>query len=215
MIEGGSTMKRSIFTITAVLTLLLVAPVVAQQEEPYESRTNPDARSAAPGSGLTITGTVVESNDKQLVITSTTGVQHIQILPNTEMPVGLVAGQGVSVDYTRTSQGVMIAQKIRTEGVAGEATVETSVATMDTTSSLATETEAEADLDHQSDVTVDLDTDVETTTADTDFEADVDSDMDGDASFDESLPATGSSLPLVALLGLVGVTAALVLRSSR
>lgn len=208
-------MKRSIFTVIAVLSLLLVAPVVAQQEEPYESRTNPDARSIAPGSGLTITGTVVESNDKQLVITSTTGVQHIQILPNTEMPVGLEVGQGVSVDYTRTSQGVMIAQKIRTEGVEGEATVDTSVATTDTTSSLVTETEA--DLDDRSDLSVsaDLDADVETTTADTDLQADVDSDLDVDASFDESLPATGSNLPLVALLGLVGMAGALVLRSIR
>jgi LPXTG-motif cell wall-anchored protein len=210
-------MKRSIFTVIAVLTLLLAAPVVAQQEEPYESRTNPDARSIAPGSGLTITGTVVESNDKQLVITSTTGVQHIQILPNTEMPVGLEVGQGVSVDYTRTSQGVMIAQKVRTEGVAGEAIVETSVATTDTSSSLVTETETEAELDDRSDLSVsaDLDADVETTTADTDLQAGVDSDLDGDASFDESLPATGSNLPLVALLGLVGMAGALVLRSIR
>lgn len=208
-------MKRSIFTVIAVLTLLLAAPVVAQQEEPYESRTNPDARSIGPGSGLTITGTVVESNDKQLVITSTTGVQHIQILPNTEMPVGLVAGQGVSVDYTRTSQGVMIAQKIRTEGVADEATVETSVAATDTTSSLVTETEADRNDRSDLSVSADLDADVETTTADTDLQVDVDSDLDVDASFDESLPATGSNLPLVALLGLVGMAGALVLRSIR
>ena len=194
-------MKRSIFTVIAVMSLLLAVPAVAQQEE--ESRTNPDARSIAPGSGLTITGTVVEVNDKQLVISTATGAEHIQILPDTQKPVNLQPGVGVSVDYTRTSQGVMIAQTIRTAGVAGEATADT------TASSLTTETDADLDTD----VAVETDTDVH---AELDTESDLDADADtttADSSLDEDLPATGSRLPLLGLLGLLTVAAALGVRS--
>lgn len=194
-------MKRSIFTVIAVMSLLLAVPAVAQQEE--ESRTNPDARSIAPGSGLTITGTVVEVNDKQLVISTATGAEHIQILPDTQKPVNLQPGVGVSVDYTRTSQGVMIAQTIRTAGAAGEATVDTSA------SALTTETDADLDTD----VAVETETDVH---AELDTESDLDADADtttADSSLDEDLPATGSRLPLLGLLGLLTVAAALGVRS--
>lgn len=194
-------MKRSIFTVIAVMSLLLAVPAVAQQEE--ESRTNPDARSIAPGSGLTITGTVVEVNDKQLVISTATGAEHIQIVPNTQKPVDLQPGVGVSVDYTRTSQGILIAQTIRTAGEAGEATADT------TASSLTTETDADLDTD----VAVETDTDVH---AELDTESDLDADADtttADSSLDEDLPATGSRLPLLGLLGLLTVAAALGVRS--
>lgn len=198
-------MKRSIFTVMAALALLLAMPAMAQEEEPYQDRTNPDARSIAPGSGLTLTGTVVEWNDEQLVVRTATGVEHIQIVPDTQKPVALEPGQNVSVDYTRTSQGVMIAQQIRPEGVAAETTVDTeSSLTADTTAGL----EAEADLDTE--VETEFDTDVETTTADTDFESDLDTGVDAE---DESLPATGSKLPLAGLLGLLCVAAALGVRS--
>jgi hypothetical protein len=194
-------MKRSIFTVIAVMSLLLAVPAVAQQEE--ESRTNPDARSIAPGSGLTITGTVVEVNDKQLVISTATGAEHIQILPDTQKPVNLQPGGGVSVDYTRTSQGILIAQTIRTAGEAGEATADT------TASSLTTETDADLDTD----VAVETETDVH---AELDTESDLDADADtttADSSLDEDLPATGSRLPLLGLLGLLTVAAALGVRS--
>ena len=206
-------MKRSIFTVIAAMSLLLAVPVVAQQEEPYESRTNPDARSIAPGSGLTITGTVVEVNDKQLVISTATGDQHIQILPDTQKPVDLQPGVGVSVDYTRTSQGVMIAQTIRTAGAAGEATVDTSA------SALTTETDADLDTDVAVETETDLTTDANLDTeSDLDTNADFDADLDddtatADTSFDEDLPATGSRLPLLGLLGLLTVAAALGVRS--
>lgn len=210
-------MKRSIFAVVSVMALLLAVPAVAQQEE--DSRTNPDARSFAPGSGLTIAGTVVEANDEQLVIQTATGTEHIQIVPNTQRPVDLQPGVGVSVDYTRTSQGVMIAQTIRTAGEVGEATVDT------TASSLTTETDADLDTDvaveTETDLAADTDTDV---TADLDTESDLDADADFDAdldtdtttagsSFDEDLPATGSRLPLLGLLGLLTVAAALGVRS--
>lgn len=213
-------MKRVIFAMLAVFALVLAMPAVAQ-EEIDESRTNPDARSMAPGSGLTITGTVVEWDDKQLVIQTATGVEHIQLTPRTEKPVEFEAGETVSVDYTRTAQGVMIAQKIRPEGaVTGEATTATTDLTADTDADLDTEADLDANAslqadvntyeDTETDVTTDLDTDVEATTADTGY----DDDLDADTYEQESdLPATGSELPLLALLGLLSVAAALGVRS--
>lgn len=231
-------MKRAMFGMFAVLALVLAMPAVAQ-EELDESRTNPDARSMAPGSGLTITGTVVEWDEKQLVIQTATGVEHIQLTPQTEKPVEFEVGENVSVDYTRTAQGIMIAQKIRTGGaVTGEATATTELTTdtqpidetepMEADADLTAETDTaldtESDLDAnaglqadvrtedelETDVTTDLDTDVETTTADTGYEDDF-----GAETYEQEsdLPATGSELPLLALLGLLSVVAALGVRS--
>lgn len=226
-------MKRSIFAVFAALTLLLAAPAVAQQEEtelePYESRTNPDADSITEDSGLTITGTVVEWNDEQLTLRTTTGVEHIQILPNTDRPVELTAGENVTVDYTRTSQGVMIAQEIRAEGA--DTDVATTELQTDTrTDTTRTETELEADVDTNLDTgtTTDRDLDADArldtqagleTDVDTDLDTEADADFRADADLDttlddqDSLPATGSDLPLVALLGLLSVAAALGVRS--
>jgi hypothetical protein len=115
-------MKRSIFAVLAALALLGAAPLVAQQQEngrqPYESRTNPNAPNITDQSGLTITGTVVKSTDKQLTLRTIDGIEHVQLVPSTEKPVDLTAGENVSVDYTRNDQGVMIARKIRPEGKA-------------------------------------------------------------------------------------------------
>lgn len=204
-------MKRTIFTILAVFALIVAMPAVAQQEL-EQSRTNPDARSIAPGSGLTITGTVVEWDDKQLVIKTTTGAQHIQLTPQTAKPVELEVGESVSVDYTRTSQGVMIAQKIRTQGEVAAQSAETTTATTDLTAEADLKADVETRDEIETDVTTDFDADVETTTADT---------GDGDAYGQEAdsfqsesdLPATGSELPLLALLGLLSVAAAFGVRS--
>lgn len=210
-------MKRSIFAVFAALTLLLAAPAVAQQEETelesYETRTQPGADSIAGDSGLTITGTLVEWNDKQLTLRTTTGVEHVQIVQDTDKPVELTAGETVTVDYTRTTQGVMIAQEIRTEGAT------TSTDTEVVTSELQTDTDAmDADVQAEADVEAGIETDATTgadfdsdATVDTraDFETDVDTTLDDQ----DTLPATGSELPLVALLGLLTVAAALGVRS--
>lgn len=238
-------MKRSMFALFAALTLLLAAPVLAQEgtveePQPFAERTNPDARSIAGDSGLTLSGTVVEWNDEQLTLRTTTGVEHIQIVPDTDKPTNFTAGETVTVDYTRTSQGVMIAQEIRAEGetattphgeMHGEMETESRLDTTDTTTresmdtdvraqadvdtSLDTDTtrnqdfDADANVDTQADFETDVDTDLDTRAeADFDTQADLDTTMD-----DDTLPATGSELPLVALLGLLSVAAAVGVRS--
>lgn len=197
-------MKRTIFTILAAFALVLAMPAVAQQDL-EDTRTNPNADSTAPGSGLTIDGTVVEWDDKQLVLRTTTGIQHIQLIPQTNRPVEFEVGENVSVDYTRTRQGVMIAQKIRPEGELAEPSVETT-ATSELT--VETETDGEMQAEVETDVTTDFDTDVETTTADTELERETES-----FETESDLPATGSELPLLALLGLFSVAAAVGVRS--
>lgn len=202
-------MKRSTFTILAALALVLTVPAVAQ-EDLQDTRTQPDARSIAPGSGLTITGTVVEFDEKQLVLRTATGVQHIQIVPNTDKPVALEVGEGVSVDYNRTSQGVMIAQKIRPEGELGAPTTETEVRT---------KLETDSDRDREADIDRELHTGVEVRA-----EADLTTDREVETGVtasdetrwdDDALPATGSKLPLLALLGLLSVAAAIGVRFAR
>lgn len=237
-------MKRSLFAAFAALTLLVAAPLVAQQEEyvepqqeenaapqdeslePYESRTNPDADSIAGDSGLTITGTVEEWNDEQLALRTTTGIEHIQIVPRTDRPATLEVGENVSVDYTRTSQGVMIATEIRPEGTATGVGVDTTSDLTADTEPMADETvetdlQAEADVDTslESDFETDVDTDLDTQAdldTDTGFDAEADLDTQADLdddTMDSTLPATGSELPLLALLGLLSIVAAVGVRS--
>lgn len=222
-------MKRSMFAIFAAFALLLSAPLAAQDEtvQPYESRTNPDADSITGGSGLTITGTVVEWNDEQLQIDTATGIEHIQIVPNTQWSSSLTEGEEVSVDYTRTSQGVMIASKIRPSGALVD---DTDTVTATTTSSLNTDTDVDttADLDVDADVDADADWNDDTMEAEADVTADFDADTDLDdqdlqADLDtedewdtnDELPATGSELPLLGLLGLLSLVAAIGVRTFR
>lgn len=212
-------MKRSMFALFAAFALVLAAPAVAQDPEvqPYEERTNPDADSIAGESGLTITGTVVEWNPEQLQIETATGVEHIQIVPRTQWNQTLTVGDEVSVDYTRTTQGVMIASQIRTSGaLAGE----TDTVTTTTTSSLTTDgTDADwndADLDTDVEVEADFDADADLDTgAEFDANADLDADADTTWESDDELPATGSELPLLGLLGLLSLVAAVGLRTIR
>lgn len=68
------------------------------------------------------------------------------------------------------------------------------------------QTETEAELQTETDVDVDADADL-----DADVESDLDSDFDDDE-LDSELPATGSELPLAALLGLASLAGAAVLR---
>lgn len=224
-------MKRSMFAIFAAFALLLSAPLAAQDEEvqPYEARTNPDADSIVGDSGLTITGNVVEWNDEQLVLDTTTGVEHIQIVPRTQWGMELTEGEEVSVDYTRTSQGVMIASKIRTSGDLVE---ERDAVTATTTTSLNTDTDVDttADMDMEADADVDADADWNDDTMEA--EADVTADFDADTNLDDQeyqadldtedewdtndeLPATGSELPLLGLLGLLSLVAAVGVRTFR
>ena len=125
-------MKRVVLSLMVVLGLLAL-PAIAQEagtttatgETLQEERTNPSSDSIAPDSGLTLSGTVVSWNDQQLVLKTVTGVEHVQLQSHTVRPSTFTAGEPVTVDYTRTSQGVMIAKQIRLGGTMDSTTTTT------------------------------------------------------------------------------------------
>ena len=198
--------------------------------EVQETRTNPDAASLAPGGGLTLTGTVVSWNDQEIVVRTTTGIEHVVIQPDTRRPSTFTEGQVVSIDYNRTSQnGVMIAEQIRP----GEAPV-VARSGVDVESELEQDVEAGvAELGEEADelgaeisqLDDELEQEIEEETGrnldnDSTIGDSVTADMDDDTpetlgantTLDTSLPATAGESPLVALLGLVALGAAAGLR---
>lgn len=199
-------MKRLSLILFAIVALVAAAPLAAQTAEPYEERTNPNAPNAAPGSGLTVTGDVVEWTDTSLTIKTTAGIQVVQMTDRTVRPDTFTVGESVGVDYTRNSQGVMIAQQVRPEGTPMVATGVTT--TTGARTDLRTEMDADMDVDVDADAELDADMDAD---YDVEVDADVDADVDTTTSYD-TLPATASELPLVGLLGLLLITAAAALR---
>ncbi len=218
-------MKRSIFTLTVVLLLVLAtAPLMAQgQTQPYQDQTNPNAGSISPHSGLTLTGQVVSWNESGVVLKTASGQMTIRINDLTAWPKSLTVGDTVGVDYNRTSQGVMIATQIRPQGSEGMATTSTTATEED--SETATQKKAEAmnepseatesahsDLgetegSQSADTTDPMNQDTSTNTKSTDTMADYNT--------GSNLPATGSELPLLGLLGFLSLAGAVALRASR
>jgi hypothetical protein len=212
--------------IFAAFALLLAAPVLAQesnlaeneaQQEANDNRTQPDADSTTGDSALTITGTVHSWTDDQIALKTDTGVHHIKVLPNTDWDGELTVGEWVSIDYTRPGQGIMIAELLRSPGqVQTESTV-----TETTTSSLNTDADMESDMDMEADVDVNADTDWNDGELDTeaevtaDFDADADLNTEDELDSNDELPATGSELPLLGLLGLLSLVAAIGIRTFR
>jgi len=167
-------------------------PVADPNAPVQEERTNPVVPTHGPSSGLTASGTVVSSNDEEIVLRTATGMTHFKLIPQTTGVTTFTEGQTLTIDFTRNEQGVLIAQQIRPEGTASAnppgittpgaavAGAEVAAAVTDTapTSTTTTETTTES-----------------TTTEST-----------------ESLPATGSKAPLVGLLGLLALGGAAALR---
>ncbi|HEX9671623.1 MAG TPA: YabP/YqfC family sporulation protein [Thermoanaerobaculia bacterium] len=179
---------------------LIAAPVAAQSEQDpqaippvQEERTNPDAPAITGDSGLTITGTVVSFTDSAVVLSSTAGDLTIQITPQTARPASFTTGENLAIDYVRNSNGTMIATAIRPVGTPGTEIDHTLQAP--TTPAVETEVTAEVEAD-----------------VDADVEAEVAADVDAD---EESLPETGSAVPLAGLIGLLALAAATALRTRK
>jgi len=179
---------------------LIAAPVAAQSEQDpqaippvQEERTNPDAPAITGDSGLTITGTVVSFTDSAVVLSSTAGDLTIQITPQTARPASFTTGENLAIDYVRNSNGTMIATAIRPAGTPGMEIDHTLQAP--TTPAVETEVTAEVEAD-----------------VDAGVEAEVAADVDAD---EESLPETGSEVPLAGLIGLLALAAATALRTRK
>jgi hypothetical protein len=198
--------------------------------EVQETRTNPDTASLAPGGGLTLTGTVVSWNDQELVIRTSTGIEHLVLQPTTTRPSTFTEGQVVTVDYNRTSQnGVMIAEQVRLGGtLAGTSTVDTeSQLEQDVEEAAADlgeaaddagaaisqlDDEAEEEIEEELGANLDDDSTIgDSPTADMDDDT-ADTTLGTTSTLDTALPATAGESPLIALLGVLALGAAAGLR---
>ena len=231
-------LTTSIVATTAAL-LLAAAPMAAEkdknqdedvtkQDVEYE-RTHPDAESQAPHAGLTIYGTVQDFNEDQLTLKTSTGVEHLQIVSQTNHPADLEAGTDVAVDYNRNTQGIMIAKEIRMNS--GESIAETGVEETDTQTASTTATtetrdqemnvqteesepaeretdvRAEADVEAESDLRTETEARAETQVAAT-AETENREQSEQMTAQAQELPQTAGNLPLIALLGLIGLAGA-------
>lgn len=182
-------MKRSALCILTLFALLVTLPLAAQMGTEETERTNPDAPSIAPHSGLTLQGTVTSWNDRELVLETESGVEHLVLTRDLNLPASLSKGDQVAVDYTRNSQGTMIANEVRPIGdVEASAQVTTSVAA---------ETEPQEAESYGSEPMAQEES--ETMAA---------SETATDSGMDDELPATGGNEPLILLLGAVAVAGA-------
>lgn len=221
-------MKKLSLSILTIFAMLMAMPLMAQTVD--TERTNPDAPSIAPHSGMTLTGTVTSWNDQEIVLETETGVEHIVLTGDVTVPAGIAEGDTVTVDYTRNSQGTMIAKEIRLMGeaetdVMAQGEVDTTATTdmgadatvdaqVDTT--MGTESDVDYGTETDVDVTADADLDVQDTEvqadADVGFDDDFATDDELDSELDDELPATATQEPLLLVLGVVGLAGAAGLR---
>lgn len=196
-------------TLTALAMVLVVAAPTAAQDTAEDREyqpTQPGAGSQAPHDGLTIYGTVQEFDGEQLVIGTETGAQYLQIVTQTQYPSTLEPGTEVAVDYNRTSQGVMIATQIRPKD--GDETVEQSGVAVETRAeTVEAETARETEVEAEAETTMARETPepMEPTEAET---AERTAERTETRARADELPMTGSDLPLIALLGLIGIAGA-------
>ena len=194
-------MLRKTTLFLAASALVLSAPIAAQNAADSNlERTNVNADNIGPSNVLTIEGTVTEASDEHLRLKTDTGIHQIQIV-DPELGVSHIeVGTRVSVDYTRTTQGVMIAKMVRPmTGTAesGSVTVRSEPAT-------------------GADVAVTPPPADEPLAADQEIDGwgtgSRETDRQASTTMDDQLPQTGSDLPAVALLGLIGLAGAGALR---
>src|SRR6185503_6263979 len=204
-------MKRVVLAIAATLVLIAL-PAVAQYTDPstttqpsttstkttttttetvdpnapvQEERTNPVVPTHGPGSGLTASGSVVSSNDEEIVLRPATGLNHFTLIPATTGVTAFTEGQRLTIDFTRNEQGVLIAQQVRPEG--------------STTSELVTPGAAATG------VATEIDTTASTTTTPAAVPESTTTTTTTETETENNLPGTGSNAPLAGLLGLLAL----------
>jgi MYXO-CTERM domain-containing protein len=165
---------------------------------PVETRTNPSVPTHSEDPGLTATGTVVSSNNDEVVLRTATGLTHFKILPSTVGNRTFTEGESISVDFTRNEQGVLLAKEIRSSGETTTTAVPETTTTT-TEPSTMTPPEPAAPSTTTSSTTTYSNTTPSTTTEST-------------STTSTAMPSTASNGPLVGLLGLLALGGALALR---
>ncbi len=212
-------MKRVVLAIVAAV-FLIALPAAAQYDSTPSTSTPPDngthatassagtqATSEAPtqeythaqvpihgsDAGLTATGTVDSWNSDEVVLHTATGLVHFKILPNTVGPTSFTDGETVAIDFERNEQGVLLAKQIRRHGE------DTSAVTVSSTAM----TPAKSATTSRTPSTMPSTTEPSTTSS-----------LGDSSPYDttNNLPATASNTPLLALLGLLSLGGAAVMR---
>lgn len=205
------TTRGNILSLITALALLAALPLAAQ----------PPGDEEVPGATWE-QGTVVNMTDDAIMIERPDGGQLTFFID--EHTVGVIdyqPGTRVRIDYIRAEDGRMMAREIIGPGEAEAADItaeteppagESQVTDIETTPSTATtevedvEVQAEAETEMHAEAETDLGTEDEW--ADTDAQA-------GFGEETDTLPATASELPLVALLGLLALAGAVAVRRAR
>ena len=154
---------------------------------------------AAQDDSQSITGTVVSATPTSLVIQTDDGQKSFILDTESQTPESLSAGNQVTVEYRSNDQGEMVAANVTAEeGGAMEDSHVASTEPGNESTPAATEPESTpAPSDQYAGQPADLSAD------------------NGDTSATASLPATGSKLPLIGLLGLAALAGGLALRQTR
>lgn len=113
-------MRQTVLSVFAAAALVFAAPMAAQHEHPQAANeeqrtTRAHAESWGVGHGHTLTGEIVSVEDDALKVRTTTGIENVVLLPDTERLAELDKGDRVAVDYIRSTQGAIIAQQVRSE----------------------------------------------------------------------------------------------------
>lgn len=230
-------MKKLLSTLT--LTAAVLVTPVAAQTYPSDPAETPAAQSSTStseaGASKTLTGTVVSSNATDLVLQTAQGQKSFHLSDLSTAPADLSVGSEVTVSY-REVDGQMIATALTVGAGAQDTgawaaapptpsdddpmTGAQSTATAGAYDDPATAAELEAEAQDDEflagrDADLDADADVRVTAGADPVEADArvtaraDVAQDGD---DDTLPATASDVPLMALIGALALVAAVVLR---
>jgi len=191
--------------------------IVNGQQVP-SNRTNPNAPSHSPNGGMTATGTIVSWNHNELVLHTSTGINHFKMMPSTTgYTTNFQEGQVAAVDFERNEQGVMIAKQVRLGASTRTTTGTLTTAPADTTSGTTTTDTTNNNTASTYPSTTDTTTSTypsttDTTSNTTDTTASTATDTTTGTTSGTRMPATASESPLVALLGLLALAGAAGLR---
>jgi hypothetical protein len=108
-------------TLLGMAVLAPTAPLAAQEQQPgvspeaegQQEMSQPTSPSTSESSGLTLTGEVIAMDQQALRVRTATGVENVVLTNRTDKAADVEIGDQVRVDFTRSSQGVMIATQIR------------------------------------------------------------------------------------------------------
>jgi hypothetical protein len=214
----------------ALLMTLTTLPLAAQTARPTEGpdiaaeeeMTQQEMTQPSTLPGLTLTGELVSFDQEAIRVRTVTGVESLVLTDRTTKPADLAAGDKVAVDFTRSAQGAMIVSQVRKVSdaemesadhgamdhtMSGSEVMAQSGSTTQTAPAQGSTTGSS--VDSMSSTGSTMNSTSSTAMDDTQVTADTTT-YDADS---DTLPSTGSDLPLAGLAGLLALGLAAGLRA--